>query len=297
MPFSAQVVRLLIASPGDTADARRVVKETVEEWNSLHAETSGVVVLPVMWERDVVPGMGDRPQAIVNRQIVDVADALVGIFWTRLGTPTGEAESGTVEEVEQLIEAGKPVLLYFSDEPVVPASIEPAQYKRLTAFRDDVRSRGFVDGYATLDELRWKVMKALTRTARELDLVVDDGADAPPLAATGPRVSLVARIDREREISGFDNRGRPKYRTRERLVVENRGTGVAEQLRMRVELPEGQEGNLPTVFLPDGPIGRVVSGASMDFPLARAFGTASAWDIVFTWVEGEEEYVDRQTIV
>jgi hypothetical protein len=297
MPFAADVVRLLIASPGDTADARRVVKETIEEWNSLHAEQNGVVVLPVMWERDVVPEMGDHPQDMVNRQIVDASDALVGLSSTRLGTPTSEAESGTVEEIERLIRARKPVLLYFSEEPVVPTSIEGSQYERLTAFREDVRSRGFVDEFASLDELRWKFMKALTRTVRELDLAVAETDQPAAAGKTGPRASMLARIDREREVRGVDSRGRPKYRTRERLVIENRGTAVAEQLRMEVELPEGEEGSPPILYIPQGPIGRVLPGASMDFPFARAFGTAPTWEVVFTWREADKEYEERQSMV
>jgi len=261
-----------------------------------YAEVSRVVVLPVMWERDVIPEIGDRPQAVVNRQIVDAADALVGIFWTRLGTPTGEIASGTVEEVERLIEAGKPVLFYFSNEPVVPTSINTTQYERLTAFRDGVRSRGFVDGYALLDELRWKFMKALTKTVRELDLTVVEEPEANSRAPAGPRAALVAHIDREREITGLDNKGRPKYRTRERLVIENRGTAVAEQVQIRFGVPPGQEGNLPTIVVPEAPIGRVVPGASMDFPLMRAFGTASTWDVLYTWKEGGAEYQERRTI-
>jgi hypothetical protein len=32
--------------------------------------------------------MGDEPQKIINKRILKDADLLVGIFWTRLGTPT-----------------------------------------------------------------------------------------------------------------------------------------------------------------------------------------------------------------
>jgi hypothetical protein len=63
MPFGATVVRVLIASPGDTTAARRVLREALDDWNSLHAENDGVMVLPVMWERDATPDMGDRPKA------------------------------------------------------------------------------------------------------------------------------------------------------------------------------------------------------------------------------------------
>jgi hypothetical protein len=31
---------------------------------------------------------------------VESGDILMGVFWTRLGTPTGKAPSGTVEEIE-----------------------------------------------------------------------------------------------------------------------------------------------------------------------------------------------------
>jgi hypothetical protein len=78
-------VRVLIASPGDTVTERKLVREALEDWNSLHAENHGVMVLPLMWERDATPDMRDRPQGVINRQLVDSADMLIGIFWTRLG--------------------------------------------------------------------------------------------------------------------------------------------------------------------------------------------------------------------
>ena len=43
------------------------------------------------------PQMGDRPQELINKQLVGHCDLLIGSFWTRLGTPTGRAESGTAE--------------------------------------------------------------------------------------------------------------------------------------------------------------------------------------------------------
>ena len=50
MTFSATVVRVLIASPGDTGQARLLLRDVLQEWNSLHAEDSSVMLLPVMWE-------------------------------------------------------------------------------------------------------------------------------------------------------------------------------------------------------------------------------------------------------
>jgi len=94
MPLNALVVRVFIASPSDTVNARRALRQTLEDWNSDHAEHDKIMLLPILWERDATPEVGDPPQAIINRQLVDVADMLIGVFRTRLGTPTGEAESG-----------------------------------------------------------------------------------------------------------------------------------------------------------------------------------------------------------
>ena len=53
---------------------------------------------PVKWG-NACPTRGWRTAAaILNKQLVENCDILIGTFWTRLGTNTGMAESGTVEE-------------------------------------------------------------------------------------------------------------------------------------------------------------------------------------------------------
>jgi hypothetical protein len=299
LPFGATVVRVLIASPSDTGSARRVLAEVMDDWNSLNAEEAGVMLLPVRWERDATPEMGDRPQAIINRQLVEAADVLVGIFWTRLGTPTSEAESGTAEEIELFIKAGKPVLLYFSLEPVVPDSVDAEQYARLTDFRKNLESRGLVDRFASLDEFRRKVTAALTRTIRDrfpgahLDLAATVDAIADP---GRPRASLLARVEREREVRGVSKSGKPQYRSRERLIVENRGTGAAERFTFDFELPEGVEGEAPGTIGNDQPVRRLPAGGSLEYPLISHMASATQWDIIFRWSEDEREYEDRQSL-
>lgn len=54
---------------------------------------------------------------------------LIGMFWTKLGTSTGVAESGTVEEINQLVEQQKPALLYFSNRPIDPGKIDLKQHR------------------------------------------------------------------------------------------------------------------------------------------------------------------------
>src|SRR5512133_3757337 len=112
--FRANVVGVLVASPSDTLLERKAVAEAIDGWSSFDAEATGVAFLPLLWERDSIPEMGDRAQGVLNRQLGDRADAVVGIFWTSVGTPTGESESGSIEEIERAHAAGKPVMVYVS---------------------------------------------------------------------------------------------------------------------------------------------------------------------------------------
>jgi hypothetical protein len=99
--FNAQVVFVLIASPTDTHDARAVVRETLSEWNSVNAEAATLILLPLMSESDAIPEVGDRPQSILNRQLVDRADIVIATFWTRLGTPTGVYALGAISAAHE----------------------------------------------------------------------------------------------------------------------------------------------------------------------------------------------------
>ncbi len=51
--------------------------------------TKKSVLLPLRWETHTAPEYGTRPQEVINRAIVDECDLLVGIFWTRIGSHTG----------------------------------------------------------------------------------------------------------------------------------------------------------------------------------------------------------------
>lgn len=101
----AEVNKLLIflASPGDVKSERRHVDKVVEELNRTIAPKMNLVLDVIRWEEDTFPGYGADAQALINRQIAEMANysLFVGIMWNRLGTPTPRAESGTVEEFER----------------------------------------------------------------------------------------------------------------------------------------------------------------------------------------------------
>ncbi|MGA2887019.1 MAG: hypothetical protein ABSE51_03145 [Terracidiphilus sp.] len=91
---SAIVLSVLIASPSDVSEERDVVTQSIHQWNAAHFSTTGIMLNPVRWESDAYPASGDRPQAILHKQIVESGDILIGIFGYKLGTPTGAAQSG-----------------------------------------------------------------------------------------------------------------------------------------------------------------------------------------------------------
>jgi Domain of unknown function (DUF4062) len=120
MSFKADSLRVMIASPSDLAEERKAAAEAINDWNAQHAEAESVVLLPIMWETHAKPATGVRPQEAINEQLVAQSDILVGMFWTKIGTSTGVAESGTIEEVDKFVNSCKPALLYFSARPLIP---------------------------------------------------------------------------------------------------------------------------------------------------------------------------------
>lgn len=147
MSYKAVICNVMIASPNDVTREKLIARETLWNWNYLHSERTQIVLMPVEWETHSVPAMGDRPQGIINKQVVERCDLLIGVFWSRLGTPTGEAESGTVEEIAKHRAKGKPTMLYFSSAPIRIESVDDKQYARLKAFKQQCEAEGLIATY------------------------------------------------------------------------------------------------------------------------------------------------------
>jgi hypothetical protein len=160
--FSAQVLKILIASPGDVDEERQTIPDVIGRWNNLNSESAGVVLLPVRWETHSAPLMGDRPQGIINDQLVKSCDMAIGVFYTRLGSPTGRSESGTAEEIEWFIDNNKPVMLYFSSRSIDPAKLDIEQYKSLKDFEKKMQKIGLTGSYTSIADLREQLLNQLS---------------------------------------------------------------------------------------------------------------------------------------
>ena len=164
MPYNASVLKVMIASPGDVSAERQTIRDVLTEWNSVHSEDRGLVLMPIGWETHSSPTMGDRPQAIINKQILGNCDLLVAVFWTRIGSPTGAAVSGTVEEIQEHLNAGKAAMIYFSSAPVRPDSVDDKQYAALKEFKQECYKKGLVESYDSVGDFRDKFSRQLTQT-------------------------------------------------------------------------------------------------------------------------------------
>lgn len=168
MAYDCRVYRILIASPSDVEDEREIAVRVIQEWNDLNSYSRKVALLPLRWETHTAPEYGARPQEIINRAIVDECDLLVGVFWTRIGSPTGIADSGTLEEIERVGNAGKPIMLYFSRVEIDPDRIDLDQIEKLKEFKEKTYPKGLVESYKKIIEFRDKFAKQLELKIRDL---------------------------------------------------------------------------------------------------------------------------------
>jgi hypothetical protein len=145
MSFQATVHKVFIASPGDVRAERRVARQVIDAWNEVNSERERAVLQAIGWDTHSYPEMGQRPQETINRLVIN-CDILVAIFWARLGSPTGVAESGTIEEIEKHLAAKKPTMIYFSNAPV-PSEVDTAQLEQLRAFRAKYESQGLIGAF------------------------------------------------------------------------------------------------------------------------------------------------------
>jgi hypothetical protein len=165
--YKATVIKVMIASPSDVREEREIIREVIAEWNVINSEQIQILLMPVGWESHSYPIMGDRPQEIINYQLLKDCDLLVATFWTRFGSPTGFSPSGTVEEIEKHLSLGKPAMIYFSNMPVRPDSVDDIQYKALGEFKVICQKKGLIENYDSKDEFRDKFRRQLAQIVND----------------------------------------------------------------------------------------------------------------------------------
>ena len=168
MPIEVKLYRVLIASPSDVTEERNIIREEIARWNSMHTESMKIILQSTGWETDATPDLNERGQAVINRQLVDNCDLLIGIFWTRIGTPTVEAESGTVEEIKRAVNQGKRCIVYFSSQALPQNNFDQKQYDRLQEYKQELNKRGLTSQYENIDDFKEKISRHIVKAIQEI---------------------------------------------------------------------------------------------------------------------------------
>jgi len=161
MSFKAEVYKVLISSPSDIDKEKNIIRNLIIDWNAVNSYEKNIVLLPISWETDTTPEVGDSPQEIINKQLLEKSDLLIALFWTRIGTPTENYISGTVEEIEKHIKAGKPAMIYFSKKDIDPDQFDNDQYEKLKSIKNKYSDRGIYHEYTDTDDFEKKFKKHL----------------------------------------------------------------------------------------------------------------------------------------
>jgi len=171
MVTESKIVRIVIASPGDVSEERNSVPGLFTEWNNANAK-DGVQLHPKMWETAAVPEYGDHPQHVINRQIIEEGDLLVALFWTKVGSPTPTAKSGTIEEIREFIRAkgGRRVMVYFCNREIAqsPDQIDHDAIRILQEFKREIRDNCLYAEFDPVSELHYKLYRHLDTKVDEL---------------------------------------------------------------------------------------------------------------------------------
>ncbi len=120
------------------------------------------------WRTHSHPAAGGCPQALLNKQVVDQCDIMVGIFNARFGSPTGVADSGTEEEIRRSIKRGKKVMVYFANLPTPKRNKARNEFERIEKFKGKLGKNAIYHTYTDMPAFEAAFRQHLAGVMNEL---------------------------------------------------------------------------------------------------------------------------------
>lgn len=142
--YQAIVFNVFIASPTDVREEREIVKERIARWNTMHSEEKKIVLLPLAYETHTPSEVGRAPQKVIDEHVLDKADYLIAIFWSRVGS------GATIEEIEKHVDTGKPAALLFCTRPVEQDVVD--QINHVKKLKEQYKDRSFYHEFRELGD-------------------------------------------------------------------------------------------------------------------------------------------------
>ncbi len=204
----ASVIRLFASSPDDVQKEVAQLASVVQELNTVlraFVRDKRVVVELVHWKTHVHADMGPA-QDVVDRQLGGY-DIYLGIMWSRFGTPTARAGSGTEQEFREAYAGWEQrrspahILFYFCDA-AIPGGLlvdDAEQLVSVAKFRDELRHKGLIKSYATheafADTVRADLVLVLSELLRASERPTTVAAPAAKFVPEGDLAVVRKRIE------------------------------------------------------------------------------------------------------
>ncbi len=163
MPESVVKYKVFIASPSDVVDERTSIDEVISELNQTFGARKNIILELLKWETHSAPGISSNgPQSIITSDIGSDYDLFIGILWTKFGTPTNSASSGTEEEFtiayNRFLESPNSIQILFYFKTSTPNSlsdINPVQLGKVQELKCTLGEKGTLYWeYTSIEELQ-----------------------------------------------------------------------------------------------------------------------------------------------
>ncbi len=200
--MKAEIVKIIVASPGDVQEERDHVHKVAAELNRTFFQDRALRLEVVRWETEVFPSFHpEGPQGLIDSIInIQDSDLFVGIFWKRFGSPAHDAKPDAEQEFREAYEAwkknGRPqIMIYFNEESIDSPTLEQAgELFQLLRFKSEMPEEALWWRYKGEREFESVFRQHLTQFILQRE---KEDRGAPPSAVSEEKKSFVWDFKRE----------------------------------------------------------------------------------------------------
>jgi hypothetical protein len=192
--YQASVYKIMIGAPSDIKEEIQIACQVINRWNNIHSESTKCILLPLHWSFSSYPSSGMHPQKILDKQLVEKSDLMLCFFGAKLGTATDTDISGTVEEINEHLHAGKKVMVFFRKQ-IDASTIDVEQFMKLKEYRQKIQDKVVWNEYNDEHDLESVLYD-------KLSLFVNDnwkGYEAPQIVISQANDNVITLSDWDKE--------------------------------------------------------------------------------------------------
>lgn len=164
---TGNIYNIMIGSPSDVEKYAKIAIDCITHWNIMHSSEKRIALVPLHWTTSSYPSLQNKPQQVLNEQLVNNSDALIAVFGTRIGTPTDKYPGGTAEEIDLHRKANKPVMVLFCESTNNPFNVDTSQLQTIQEYRRELQNQGLCAPFTSEEDFRFKLNDYLHRLVQD----------------------------------------------------------------------------------------------------------------------------------